>query len=459
MASVHQTAQRAWMLPLAASNTTRPLAVAVATYPIQEALISFLTPDDLVTLTLISQTLHGHIRMDNANSKANLLSKTLCPVLGVCVRTVTHCPCPAKTFDAIIGCARFGFSTESRPCVECGVNTCDECRIHALYNPLTEDCGFDQRRWWAGFYFLEPTVVAVYPPKDSECSVWNLPIEDMKPLHDQGRFHIPLNVNAIGDPEPIQRIVDLDLGTHRSINPVGRTQYPYSGHQIVSFLNMITNKRKDLTCLSCYQERRKERLACYIKEDTAGEDLRCHIPVADEVGEGHSHVCHCGAEFTPEVAAKVMCNWCKGEIEGPQQGDENNVIGGNSEGIDEDEEQEEEFHEEDHSAADFANLPQDEFGFAENHDESLSVYVNGECIRGERLGRSIVRQWMMTIQGKLAECVCCVCNSRNSHHTHAGDGEEDRNDEEDDDSSDDQDLPDLEEVGSAAGFEDQWGLD
>jgi hypothetical protein len=61
----------------------------------------------------------------------------------------------------------------------------------------------------------------VYPPKDSECSAWNLPIEDTKPLHDQGRFHIPLNVNAIGDPEPIQRILDLDLGTHRSINPVG----------------------------------------------------------------------------------------------------------------------------------------------------------------------------------------------------------------------------------------------
>jgi hypothetical protein len=78
-----------------------------------------------------------------------------------------------------------------------------------------------------------------------------------------------------------------------------------------------------------------------------------------------------------------MCNWCKGEIEGPQQGDENDVISGNSEGIDEEGEQEEEFHEEDHSAADFANLPQDEFGFAENHDESLSVYVNGECIRGE----------------------------------------------------------------------------
>ncbi|KAG9194819.1 hypothetical protein G6011_04854 [Alternaria panax] len=486
MASVQQSAQRVWTLPLATSNTTKPLAIALATYPIQEALVSFLTPDDLIVLALVSQTLHSHIRMDDANAKANLLSKTLCPGLGFYVRAVSHCPCPAKTFELIIGCAGFGFATESRPCGECGVNTCDECRIHVLYNSLTEDSGFDQRRWWAGFYFLQPEAIAVYPPKKPEDSAWHLPIKDMKPVHDQGRLHVPLDVIAIGDPEPFQRILDLDLGIHQSIDPVGRTQYPYSGIQIVSALNMIVNKRRDLACPLCYQERRKERRArcsctlrkrfldrwlcatCYIKEDSADEELRCHIPVADEVGEGHSHVCGCGAGFAPEATPKVMCNWCKGEIEGPQQGAKDYVAGEDSEGVN-DEEEEEEDHDEDHSAADFANIPQDEFGFAENHDQSLSVYVNGECIRGERLGRSMVCQWM-TILGKHVECTCCVCNSQSAHHTHVGDEEEDRDGENegwniadgamrDDDSSDDEDLPDLEEVESAAAVEDQWGLD
>jgi hypothetical protein len=309
----------------------------------------------------------------------------------------------------------------------------------------------------------------------------------MKPLHDQGRLHIPLNINAISDSEPIQRILDLDLGTHQFIDPIGRKQYPYSGYQIVSFLNMVVNKRKDLACSSCYQERRKEHVApcsctlrkrfldrwlcapCYIKEDSADEDLRCHMPIADEVGEGHSHVCECGAEITPEVTPKIMCNWCKGEITGSQQSSENGVISENSDVINE-EEGEEEQHEEDHSAADFAHVPQDEFGFAKNHDGSLSVYVNGECIRGERLGRSMIRQWM-TIQGKHIDCTCCVCDGRDPHHTHSGDGEEDMDDEddegwedageamEDEDGSDDGDLPDLEEVESATGFEDQWGLD
>jgi hypothetical protein len=502
MASVQQKAQRVWTLPPATSNSDKPLAVALATYPVQEvgmkklslyfiqntdtnlqALVSFLTPDDLVVLTLISQAFHKHIRMDDANAKANLLSKTLCPGMGYFARAISHCICSVKTFEPIVDCAGLGFATESRPCAKCAVNTCDECRIHVLYNFLTEDSGFDQRRWWAGFCFLQPEAIAVYPPKNSEEDAWHLPIKDMKPLHDQGRIHIPLNIIAIGDPEPLQRILDLDLGTHQFIEPIGRTQYPYSGVQIVSSLNMIVNKRKDLTCPSCYQERWKKGLArcsctlrkrflhrwlcatCYIQEDRADEDLRCHTPIADEVGEGHSHVCGCGAEFTSEAELKVMCNWCKGEVQGPQQGAENDVASENGEDISNDEEEGggegEDYPDEDHSAADFAHVPQDEFGFVENHDHSLSVYVNGECIRGERLGRSVVRQWMR-IQGMHVECTCCKCSNRIADHIYAED-EEDRDDTddatEDDDSSEDENLPDLEEVESAAGFEDQWGLD
>lgn len=102
-----------------------------------QALVSFLTPDDLVVLTLISQAFHKHIRMDDANAKANLLSKTLCPGIGYFARAISHCICSVKTFEPIVHCAGLGFATESRPCAKCGVNTCDECRIHVLYNFLT----------------------------------------------------------------------------------------------------------------------------------------------------------------------------------------------------------------------------------------------------------------------------------------------------------------------------------
>jgi hypothetical protein len=317
----------------------------------------------------------------------------------------------------------------------------------------------------------------------------------MKPRHDQGRLHIPLNIGAMGDPEPMERILDLDLGTRHFIKPLGRTQYPYSGHQIVSFLNMIVNKRKDLACPSCYRERQKKCVApcsctlrkrfldrwvcasCYIKEDSADEDLRCHVPVADELGQGHSHVCGCGADLATEERPKIMCNWCKGEIVESEQGAKDDIGSENDEGMNDEgegDEEDEEDEEEDHSAADFADVPLGEFGFAENRDGSLSVYVNGERIRGERLGRAMIRHWM-TIQGKHVGCVCCVCSNQGPHHTHSEEEEEEDEEDEDDDDegwgntnegmvdkadgSEDDAVPDLEDAESGPGLGDAYGLD
>jgi len=447
-----------------------------------QALVPLLVPERLVTLTQLCQTVHGHLRMDDASAKANLLSKTLCSGFGSFVRMSTHCPCPAKTFHPVMVCPRGGFGAESHPCVGCGVNTCDECRIHVFYNFMTDDSGLDQRRWWAGYYFLNPTAVAVYPPKNSDGSAWHLPVKEMLPRHDQGRVHIPLDIGALGDPEPIEPILDLNLGTHQFISPRGRTQFPYSGNNIVSFLNLTVNKRKDLACPSCYLERQNQGVApcsctlrkrfldrwlcmhCYIEEVNVDDKLRCHVVKASEVGQGHIHVCSCGTEFTPDIIPKVMCNWCKGEITELEQGTEDDATSENAEYNSEEEEEELENgdDEEDHSAADFAGLPLDEFGYAENRDGSLSVYVNGECIRGERLGRAMIRQWKR-IQGEHVECTCCICDEKDSMHAHAGDvsedEDEDEGEDEDGDDDDDDDLPDLEDVESAAGFEDPWGLD
>jgi hypothetical protein len=220
-----------------------------------------------------------------------------------------------------------------------------------------------------------------------------------------------------------------------------------------------------------------------MEEDSADEKLRCHIPVTDELGQGHSHVCGCGADLAPEERPKVTCNWCKGEIVESEQGAKDDVASENDEGMNdggEGEEEDEEDEEENHSAADFADLPLDEFGFAENRDGSLSVYLNGERIRGERLGRAMIRHWM-TIQGKHVGCVCCVCSNQGPHDAHAEeeDEEEDGEDEDEDDDGDDDEgwrntkegmedmdhgsedeaVPDVEDVESGAGLEDAYGLD
>ena len=391
-------------------------------------------------MTQVSQTLHSHIGMHDATVKTNLLSKTLCPGLGYYVRTAMHCACAAKTFHSAAGCAANGFLVESRPCTECGVNTCNECRIHVFYNHLTEDAGFDQRRWWAGFFFLNPVVVAAFPPKDEDSRAWYRPIENMVPLHDQGRVHIPLCIPALGDAEPMDRLLDMDLGSNQIITPRGRSQDPYSGREIVSFLNATIMARKELVCSSCFKERQKKNPApcsctlrkrflnrwlcvgCYTEEEEADKALECHIAVDDDVGHHHHHhLCDCGATIGSGSRPKLMCNWCKGEITGRWADSEDDLGDGDDENAGEVEEDEER-HEE-HSAADFAHLDPDELGYAKNRDGTLSVYVNGTCVRGERMGRAIIRGWREA-EGIASECICCKCEAGDLHHNHGVDAEE-----------------------------------
>lgn len=422
---------------------------------IKQTLVSFLPPFDVVTLTQVSQTLHTHIRMHDATVKANLLSKTLCPGLGCYMRSAFHCACAAKNFLPSIRCAGDGFRTESRPCVVCGVNTCNECRIHVFYNYLNEDAQYDQRRWWAGFFFLNPASIAVFPPKDGGVSAWYRPVKEMEPLHDQGRFHIPLHIPAIGNPEPIERFLDVNLGERQFITPTGRTQYPYSGNEIVSFLNMTVIRRKELLCSACFQKRHKHGtsrcsctlrkrfldrwvcVGCYTKENDADKAISSHVVVHDADGSGHRHLCDCGASFGAGPQPKILCNWCKGEVTGEwddarhEIGDEDPEDPENSEGTQDNEDDPEQGEE--HSAADFAYLGPGELGYAKNRDMSLSVYVNGTRIRGEQLGRGMIRRWRAK-EGMPAECICCLCEDSDVHHNHEGDGDDGEERETDEDS-------------------------
>jgi hypothetical protein len=92
--------------------------------------------------------------MDSVQVKANLLKKTLCPGLGLEARLANHCPCKTRDWYLYAGCGGEGYDVDSKPCVECGVNTCDECRIHVVYQTFMEDPGLNARRWWAEYFSL-----------------------------------------------------------------------------------------------------------------------------------------------------------------------------------------------------------------------------------------------------------------------------------------------------------------
>ncbi|KAH7395333.1 hypothetical protein DE146DRAFT_105213 [Phaeosphaeria sp. MPI-PUGE-AT-0046c] len=204
---------RSWTTLVAVGNASVPFVAAVAAYPVLEALVSHLRPDDLVTLTTVCQTVSNLIRMDEAKVKANLLSKTLCPGLGLSIRNRTHCPCRTREWHKSIGCGGAGYDAKSKPCIECGINTCNECRVHVTYQPLMEDPGLDGRRWWAGYTFLTSGPLAICPPRGPTKASWYLPAEQTRSHHDQGRIHIPLQIRAIADPEPLDRLLDADLAT------------------------------------------------------------------------------------------------------------------------------------------------------------------------------------------------------------------------------------------------------
>ncbi|KAF1938410.1 hypothetical protein EJ02DRAFT_468963 [Clathrospora elynae] len=421
---------------------------------------------------------------------------------------MTHCPCKAKSFRYYVGCGGFGAKVESRPCHECGINTCDECRIHVLYQSLTEDPGLDQRQWWAGHFFLNRHAIAIFPPKDEDSSAWYVPADEAMPLHDQGRFHVPLDIGAIGDPEPIRRILDLNLGCQHMITPLGRTEGEYSGHEIVACLDAVASSRKDLLCPPCYQKHQKKDLPpcsctlrrryldrwlclpCFLKEAESEAERKLNGQVEDDTEYGHHHLCGCGAHFTPDMALRAVCDWCKGEVIAVEYQDDAD----DATSIEDDPDEQDE----EHSAADFLDAPPDIPVFAENRDGTASVYINGVCYRGERLGRAFIRSWVAR-QGMEAECTCCECagpvhDDDRGDSVEGGHEEEDEwedvdgedNSEEDDDEhympdlkevhdstsyqwregGDDVDMPELEEVPGSIGYgepalncADPWGLD
>ncbi|KAF1839317.1 hypothetical protein BDW02DRAFT_147929 [Decorospora gaudefroyi] len=227
--------------------------------------------------------------------------------------------CPMEKSHPVISCARLDPGIESRPCAECGVNTCDECRIHVFYNYLTEDPGLDQRRWWAGF-LLQRSLEPAYPPKNMDDSARHSLVKDMKSLHHQDRFHISLSIWRTGT-QCIDRILDLNLGRlHDDTHPV--EDFDLGGNDIFMFLDWTANMRKERLCTSCIQKQRKKGLpacSCTLRKQFIDRWVCIHCykkgTVADSAMRGHDyHLCRCGKKLSGKIVHEAICNWCKGEI-------------------------------------------------------------------------------------------------------------------------------------------------
>jgi hypothetical protein len=393
--------------------------------------VSHIRPNDLVELTTTCQNINAQIRMNEAQVKANLLTKTLCPGLGLLARKLSHCPCKTRGWNTYIGCGGEGYDVHSKPCAECGLNTCDECRIHVVYQTFMEDPGLDNRRWWAGHVLNIPTPFGLLPPRGADGDAWNLPADLMRSHHDQGRFHAPLSVYAVADPEPLDRILDTNLGL-RDITPVGRTNMPFDGENVVGIFQTITELRKEMLCGDCAEECELADLApcsctlrkrfvdrwvcasCFQKEHASDWELsHSHLVVH---GAGHVVVrehCSCCDQISPGNY-KMRCNWCDGHIPNETENDGEDIHDAAEEDVRNNDDDDE------NAGPAPTDPPANRPVQVENKDGSLSIFWNGTRISGERLSRAMVIGWLVDTGVELP-CQCCKCPSRLcDHHRNYG---------------------------------------
>ncbi|KAF2129224.1 hypothetical protein P153DRAFT_15719 [Dothidotthia symphoricarpi CBS 119687] len=436
-----------WSQPTAGANASSNLAVATAQYPILETLVSHLRPSDLVPLAQVCQTVHGHL-LGSTASQANLLTKTLCPGHGKRIRRRAHHPCATKGFKILTGCGGEGYNVESRPCVCCGINTCDECRIHVTYHVGIEDPGLDGHRWWAGYNLLYGEPVALYPPSSTngDDKDWHLPAAQMKSLHDQGRIHIPFHIPAVADPEPLDRILDINLGRHL-ISPQGRTDGPYQGVNLITGFNLVSQPRTEFVCDECFDDvqanstnrramcecsfrkRYIDRwlcLECYQREQDKDARLEERIGVDEDEVEVVCRKCHCKRKFSQGDTYKMVCNWCDGEIRISNTDSEGSVVLGSDEN-DQDEDEDEEQEEDDAHWMVLGLCPDGILCCKSNTDGTMAAMINGVQVRGERLGRALVEEWEHLKHEPHNEQDCSRCQTHG--HAHGGvefdDGESD----------------------------------
>lgn len=285
-----------------------------------------------------------------------------------------------------------------------------------------------------------PTPFAIYPPKGSVDDSWHLPIDLMTSHHDEGCLHTPLHVDGIADPEPIERLLDIDLGRCR-VTPAGRAEAPFNGDQLAMMINITAQTRKELVCPPYYEQYQTQGfppcectfrkqflnrwlcLHCYDKD--LSSDIELHERYAcDESGHIPLRKCRCGCDVTPEDDYSIICNWCQGST---MNDDKVEVDEGDAEIFRDNGDEEE------NAASEREDLRPGHMGFVANKDGTLSAFCEGKRISGERLGYQLVRQSAL-VNNVDVGCACCTCPGRGCSHDHAhGDGE--KSDEEQEDPS------------------------
>jgi hypothetical protein len=337
-----------------------PLIQALHQYGLLEAIISSLIPSDLLSLALACKAIYNAM-FPRAESLDNLLSRIQCCGSGIALRRSMH---RKSTFFYAYECTEFaqcgtvsGRHIRSQPCISCKVTTCDECRIHCVYQSIYEaPSDPEDLPNFSGFVLLDPLEVAILSPDHlpselalSEASnllQWRNRADDTSagPYHDQGFLDMPLEVDQPGNPEKISDVLDVDLGLNSLTTWSGNSQFGFPS-PVLRTLCRVAEERKLFLCEVCFDHAsegpralepslprlpwlvdniegamknfvkechctlrsrvldRWQCIKCFDGEDSTIKNIHNSAPSAE------FRQCRCGAP-----TRKTVCMWCWGEI-------------------------------------------------------------------------------------------------------------------------------------------------
>ncbi|KAJ8118079.1 hypothetical protein OPT61_g872 [Boeremia exigua] len=343
------------------SESSCPLIQTLREYGLLETVASCLVPDDLLALALSCKATYNAM-FPCAESLDNLLSKMPCSGSGIALRQNRH---RKSSFFYEYPCAEFAQcrtasgrrNIDSNPCVSCRVTTCDECRIHCVYQ-TTYEAPSDPEDLpnFSGFVLLDPHEVGILSPdhlgaevhSDSSPNLhaWRDRATDAAagPYHDQGFLDLPLQFDQAGTPERIRDVIDVDLGRHSLTTWSGTSQFGFPSPVLRSLCN-VTEQRKLSLCEHCFTDAPKgykaltpelpelgwldaltdggaetalrqchcslrsrildrwQCVKCYAKEEATIQDLN--------VMAAHPEPRQCRCGLIPE---RIVCLWCWGEV-------------------------------------------------------------------------------------------------------------------------------------------------
>jgi hypothetical protein len=313
---------------LATSRQRCPLVEVFHEYGLLETIMSSLYPGDLMALLLCSKIMYKTI-LPQPESLENLLGKLRCSGRGVQIRNKRHKKSSffyAYDCTEHIKCGSKEADTECRPCTRCKVNTCDECRIHCVYQSIYEKpCDEDELPNFSGFILLSPFEIPILSPhhmaSDHAAQQWRIPSNGPgATYHDQGFIDVPFEDDSFGLPECVEELLELDLGSHTlAASPSSSVAHP---SPVLRALYQITEQRKRWFCDECLpssvSESRKglqdSQCQCTLRNRFLDRwlCLRCYEVEEsnlDATFADHKERCACG-----QKAGNKTCLWCWGEV-------------------------------------------------------------------------------------------------------------------------------------------------